>query len=265
MLAKIYSVLMNKGGVGKTSLITNLAALLATKYPNKKVLIIDCDGQGNASMSFDSLPSEFGANVADVFIGESTFNDVKIKITENLDIVPANDDMNYLEVDVLTKPDKFPSPSTLLKSAMEEIKSQYDYIFIDTPPALGLVAVNVLNVVDRVVIPFVPELYAVKGLKRVIEAIQEVKQEGRGEALQLAGIVGMMVDNRTRLHVDMLQEARKYCDSHGYYLFKTIIPRSIKFANSVALEGKPAVWSSERNHPIVAAYYELLEELLEIG
>jgi chromosome partitioning protein len=87
---------MNKGGVGKTSLIINLASALATKYSDKKVLIVDTDGQGNASMSFDSLPSEYGANVSDVFVGESTFSDVKVKISENMDIVPANDDMNYL-------------------------------------------------------------------------------------------------------------------------------------------------------------------------
>lgn len=263
-MGKIYSVLMNKGGVGKTSLVINLAASLAEKYPDKKVLIIDADGQANATMSFSELPREiYSGSISDVLIGEAKIEDVILEITSNLHIVASNDDMNYLEMDVLQDPKRFPRPDLLLKNTLGTVRDTYDYIFIDAPPTLGLIAVNILNVADSVLVPFVPELYAVRGLRRVIEAIQDF-QEHRPD-LELGGIVGMMVDARTRLHLDMLREARNYCDQKGFRMFRTMIPRSIKFANAIALEAKPAVWASERTHYIVAAYEELLEELLSVG
>lgn len=262
-MAIIYSVNMNKGGAGKTSLITNLASALNVTKPESKILIIDTDGQGNAGMAYSLKPHELENTIYDVFIGDLELKDVIINIGENIDLVAANDDMNYIEFDVLTKMNEFPNPLMLLKKAIDPMKELYDYIFIDAPPSLGLVSGNILNITDKVLIPFVPELFGVQGLVRVIESVNEFKHANNPN-LEIAGIVGMMVDQRTTLHSEMLQEARKYCLEKNIKLFDTVIPRSIRFANATAYDGKPAVLN-ERSNKIVSAYYELLEEVLEHG
>lgn len=252
---------MNKGGVGKTSLITNLTSALGYKNSGLKFLIIDTDGQGNASMAYGLKPNDFENTVYDVFVGEASIDDVKLSVADNIDLVPANDDMNFIDFDVLTNQEQFPAPLSLLKKAVEKVKDNYDFIFIDTPPSLGLVAGNVLSVADRVLIPFVPELFGVQGLVRVIESVQEFKAT-KNPNLEIDGIIGMMVDQRTTLHSEMLQQARKYCLEKNIKMYETIIPRSIRFANSTAYEGKPAVLN-ERNNSLVAAYYELIDEVIE--
>lgn len=260
-MAIVYSVSMNKGGVGKTSLVTNLAAAISVQAPDKRVLIVDTDGQGNSSIAFGRNPNDFKLTTYDLFLGGCALSDVTIQLTDNLDLAPANDALNFLEFDVLIDVQKYGNPLGLLKPVIDAARPNYDYIFIDTPPSLGLVSGNVLACADRVIIPFVPETFAVQGLIRVIEAINDFREK-TNPALDLAGVVGMMVDQRTTLHSEMLQKARQYCDSREIRMFETVIPRSIRFANSTAYSGKPAVLTDGAN-PIVAAYYELLTEVLE--
>ncbi|MGX1402370.1 cellulose biosynthesis protein BcsQ [Bradyrhizobium japonicum] len=168
-----------------------------------------------------------------------------------------------MEFDILPNIQQYTRPFSLLKNALEEVKDIYDFIFIDTPPSMGLVAGNVLAASDKVIIPFVPEMFAVSGLIRVIEAIQDFKSK-QNPALEVSGIVGMMVDSRTTLHSEMLQQARRYCMENDLTMFETIIPKSIRFANSTAYEGKPATWT-DYNNPIVAAYFDLMKEVVEYG
>lgn len=259
-MGEVYCVAMNKGGVGKTSLITNIASAIVSNKLGKKVLIIDTDGQGNSSLAFGLNPNNFEHTMHDVLIGNKTLDEVKLNIKGNLDFAPANDDMNFLEFDVLTNLKQYPEPFELLKSHIENARKQYDYIFIDTPPSLGLVTGNVLSTSDYVLIPFIPETFAVQGLIRVVKAIKDFREK-RNRDLKLAGVVGMMVDRRTALHSEMLQEARKYCEKSSIPMYETIIPRSIRFANSTAYEGKPAVWTNKSN-PLVAAYFDLLKEVI---
>ncbi|MCR8987696.1 ParA family protein [Brevibacillus laterosporus] len=258
-MAIVYSVCMNKGGVGKTSLITNLAAALASRMPDKKVLIIDTDGQGNSSIAFGKNPQEFDSSMYGVFVGDLSFDDCTVQIQDNLFLVPANDDMNFLEFDVLSNLKKYPEPFALLSNAIKDVNDKYDYIFIDTPPSLGLVACNVLSVANEILIPFVPELFAVQGLMRVMDAINEFKEKTNPN-LKISGVIGMMVDARTTLHSEMLQSARQYCFKNNIHIFDTIIPRSIRFANATAYENKPAVLI-DKNNPIVSNYFKLLEEI----
>lgn len=258
-MTKVFSVSMNKGGVGKTSLVTNLGAALSSR--KNKVLIIDTDGQGNASMAFKKKPREFERTTYDVLLGQESFQEVKIKINKQLDLVPANDEMNYLEFDVLGNFEKYKRPFSLLEGPLEEIKQEYDYIIIDTPPSMGLVAGNVLAAVDSVFIPFVPESFAVQGLIRLIEAVSDFSDK-RNPSLTIEGVVATMIDTRTTLHSEMLPQARKYCLKNDIRMFETVIPKSIRFANATAYAGKPAVWSDKGNH-MVAAYFDLLEEVLE--
>lgn len=260
-MTKVIAIAMNKGGVGKTSLVTNLAAAIASTYSGKKALIIDTDGQGNSSIAFGKNPQEFEHTIYDVFLGEIPIRDAIVPIAEGLDLIPANQDMNLLEFDVLMHMDKYPSPFLLLKNNLATIKDQYDYILVDSPPSMGLISGNVLAAADSVIIPFVPELFAVQGLIRVIETMDEFIQRTNSN-LKLSGIVGMMVDSRTILHSEMLQKARQYCLKRDLKMFETIIPKSIRFANSTAYEGKPAVWTDKSN-PIVSAYFELLDEVMK--
>ncbi|WP_409276412.1 ParA family protein (plasmid) [Neobacillus sp. SCS-31] len=258
-MSEVYAISMNKGGVGKTSLVTNLAGAI-TRVLKKKVLIIDTDGQGNTSIAFGLKPDAFENTVYDVLLGEKDPKEAIVKVNELLDILPSNNDMNFLEFDILPNIQQYRQPFALLKNALAGIRDSYDYIFIDTPPSMGLVAGNVLAASDKVIIPFVAEMFAVSGLVRVVGAINDFKAK-ENPSLEVAGIVGMMVDSRTTLHSEMLQQARRYCVENNLLMYETIIPKSIRFANSTAYEGKPATWT-DYNNPIVSAYYELMKEVI---
>jgi chromosome partitioning protein len=257
-LGEVYSVLMNKGGVGKTSLITNLAALSAEK--GHRTLLIDVDGQGNSSVAFGLVPNDFSYTVKDLFTGQLEPEGVIFQLSENLDLIPSNNDMNLLEFEILTKLDQYPQPFRLIVNAVAQLKEQYDYIFIDTPPSLGLIAGNILSVVDHLIIPFVPEAFGVQGFIQVVEALEDF-EENQGIQVKICGVVGMMYDIRTTLHREMMDEVRNYCDSTGIRLFKTIIPRSIRFSSAFAYDRKPAVMV-DRNNRMVNAYRSLYKEVI---
>lgn len=249
---------MNKGGVSKTSLVTNISGVLS--QDNKKVLIIDSDGQGNASMAFGLNPNNIEDTLYDVLVGDKSLKDVMIEVDENIDIVPSNNDMNFLEFDILPNVKEYQDPFALLKKKVEKVRDDYDYILIDTPPSMGLVAGNVLATADKVIVPFAPEMFAVTGLIRVIEAINDFKEK-QNPSLDIEGVVGVMVDSRTKLHTEMLEQANKYCESNGIKMYDTIIPKSIRFANSFAYEGKPATLTDFRNH-LVMSYFDLTKEMV---
>jgi chromosome partitioning protein len=257
-VCEVYAISMNKGGVGKTSLVTNIAGAI-TRNLKKRVLIIDTDGQGNTSIAFGLNPQDFEDTVYDILVNDRPAEEVVISIDEYLDIIPANNDMNFLEFDILPHIHRYKEPFQLLKKVIDKIKGSYDYIFIDTPPSMGLVAGNVLAASNKVIIPFVPETFSVSGLVRVIDAINDFKSK-ENPSLKVSGIVGMMVDNRTTLHTEMLQQARRFCLENKLTMYETIIPKSIRFANSTAYEGKPATWT-DYNNPIVSAYFDLMEEV----
>ena len=260
-LTEVIAISMNKGGVGKTSLVTNLAGAITKKF-NKRVLVIDTDGQGNVSMAFGIKdPNKFDLTIYDVLMRKSKAEDVIIEVSPELHIMPANKDMNFLEFDILPNLKRYGDPFKLLSRVVDSVKDEYDYIFIDTPPSMGLVAGNVLAMADKVIIPFAPETFGVSGLINVIEGVNDFKQE-QNTKLKIAGVVGMMVDSRTILHSELLKQARQYCYKNNINMFDTVIPKSIRFANATAFDGKPATWT-DLNNPIVSCYYELLDEVIK--
>ncbi|MGX1195752.1 ParA family protein [Metabacillus sp. SLBN-84] len=261
-MAKIYSISMNKGGVGKTSLVTNLASILAKKY-KKRVLIIDTDAQGNSSIAFGKEPDDYENTIYDVMLHGCPPKDAICKMKKNIDLLPSNGDMNFLEFDVLPHLDKYTRPYYLLKDGMAGIEDDYDYIFIDTPPSLGFVAGNCLTYADHVIIPFVPEMFDVKGLIRVVKAIEDFKNNYNPK-LNVAGVIGMKVESATSLHSELLQEARRYCSQSGFHMFDTIIPKTIAFAKSVAYSSVPAILSSDAKNKLVSSYDDLAKEFMEI-
>src|SRR5699024_9179240 len=148
-------------------LTTNLSSAINKEY-GKRTLIIDTDGQGNSSISFGLNPSDFENTTYDLLMGKVSIEDCIVNVGKDIDLVTANDDMNFLEFDILPNYKEYGRPFHLLHDSLTIIKDNYDYIFIDTPPSLGLVAGNVLIASDKVIIPFVPEMFSVRGLIKVI-------------------------------------------------------------------------------------------------
>lgn len=257
----VIAISTNKGGVLKTSITTNLAGALATE--GQKVLIIDTDNQGNVLLSFGLNPDDQENTIYDVLLGEIRPDEAIINVHEYIDVIPANDDMSFFELDCLTNSKDYPEPFMQLKKAMAKLEKQYDYILIDSPPTLGLVQGNVLAFVDQVLIPFQPEAYSMRSLIKIIKAINGIKEK-QNPKLTITGIVATLVDQRTTLHSEILQECRKFCLEHNLHMFDTVIPRSVRFASSVAYDRKPATLT-DKNNPIIGAYFELLKEVKENG
>jgi chromosome partitioning protein len=248
----------NKGGVLKTSLTTNIAGVLSEE---KKVLIIDTDNQGNVLVSFGMNPDNAETTLYDVLMGAAKVEEAIVNVHPNIDVLPSNDNMSFLEFDVLRDSDRFTKPFDLLNQVAGHLKGQYDIILIDTPPNLGLVQGNVLSFADEVLIPFQPEGYSMRSLVKILEFIEEFREDINPH-LGIRGIVGTLVDSRTTLHSEVLQQCRQFCIENNVRVFDTVIPRSIRFASSVAYDGKPATLTDRKN-PLVQAYFELTEEVFE--
>jgi chromosome partitioning protein len=261
-VTEIYAVSINKGGVGKTSLATNLAGAITSKL-KKKVLIIDMDGQGNTSVAFGlKQPNNLEYTIFDVLLGEKKPQEVAWEANKNLHILPSNRKMDSFEFKILPYVNKkYNQPFHLLQSSVEKFVQNYDYVFIDCPPSMGLVTGNALALANKVIIPFAPEVFGVNGLMNIIEGVKDFKSEYNPE-LEITGVVGMMADSRTSLHGDLLAQARQFCYQNNIQMFDTVIPKSIRFASSTAYDGKPATLSDNK-HPIVKSYFTLLKEIIK--
>lgn len=266
-MGKIIAVANNKGGVLKTSMTVNLAAMMSME--GKKVLIVDTDNQGNVALSYGVNPDKFETTIYDVLIGEADLVDASLTIElskeephyENLEIVVSNDAMSYFEFEVLTNLEKYKNPYGMLKKALLPIKDNFDYIFIDSPPNLGLTTSNTLSVADYVLIPFVPESYSVRSLQKMYKSINKFKEK-HNPNLDTLGMVATMVNKNTTLHSEVLQQCRQFARSNNITFFDTYIPQSIRFASAIAYAKVPAVLT-ELDHKLVYTYFELLEEIKE--
>lgn len=255
-MAQVWAVSTNKGGVLKTSLTTNLAALLSEKA---RVLIVDTDNQGNCMVSFGRNPDQADPTIYDLLLKNTTAKKAIVNVYKNIDMLPANDDMCFIDFDVIGNLKKYKAPFSLLKDALQPVQDDYDYILIDSPPNLGLVQGNILSAADRVLIPFQPEPFSMRSLVKILKAIKDFKEK-HNPALSILGVVPTLVDSRTNVHSDILQECRKYGAQNGITVFKTVIPRTVRFAASIAYDGKPATLTSHRKD--VPYYDELLQEVL---
>lgn len=258
-MVKIIGVMLNKGGVGKSSLVTNLGALLADK--GFKTLLIDTDSQGNTPLSFGKNPEVLENTLYDVLMDDLEPEKALLKINDTLDILPSNSDSDLFELDFYSEWDRETNPFTLMKEKLNNLVEKYDYVIIDTPPAFTTLTTNALILSDSLVIPFEPDLYSSKGLVRLVKSVEKFK-ESYNPDLSILGVVPMKIDYRTNVHKEGVAQASKYLSSKGLKMFKTSINRSIVFSDSVFYNSKPAVWS-EPNHLAVSKYKELLKEILE--
>lgn len=255
-MAEVWSISTNKGGVLKTSLTTNIAGLLSKQ--GHKVLIIDTDNQGNVALSFGQNPDNYEMTLYDVMVDKVPVRDAIVNVYENIDILPSNDDMSFIDIDVLTEPQKHPKPFLLIKEACDELRNEYDYILLDTPPNIGLIQGNVLTFTDKVIIPFQPETYSQRSLIKMLTAIEKFKKHNPN--LAVLGVVATLVDYRTTLHVEMIKKLKELCLQKDIKCYTTVIPRTIRFASNVAFDLKPATLTP-KNSEQIEIYEELLKEI----
>lgn len=258
-MVKVIAVNNNKGGSLKTTTATNLAGVLASE--GNKVLIIDSDNQSNVSLTFGKNPDEFDAGLYDVLIEELPPHLAIVNVHENLDILPSNDDLIGFDFEVIGNSQKYKKPFAIMRNACSQLKDHYDYILIDTPPSLSLMVGNVFAFADSVLIPFSPESYSMRSLVKVLGTIDDFKAQFNPD-LQVLGVVGTMVNFQTILHQQVMQETRRYCLESEIHLFDAYIPRSIRFASSVAFENVPATLTQKSND-VANSYYELWKEIKE--
>lgn len=254
----ILCIAANKGGSGKTSVATNLAGV-ANKL-KIRTLLVDLDGQSNVNETFGLKEAKY--TMHDVFKGRCRIEQTIKPYNDNLHIVQAGEGMSAIELELLT-PRNRPAGNLfeILDKALQPIREQYDYIIIDTPPSLGLIAGNAFTASDYVLIPFVPEVYCIKGMRRVIDAVRDF--QSMGNRVKILGVVPTFVTTLTTVHTDLLDQARRHCVENDIPITDTVIPRAIVFATTVYKESKPATLSKEANNPVVKKYNDLWNEITE--
>lgn len=256
----IICVYNYKGGTLKTTTTTNLAGVLATN--KKKVLIIDGDSQSNVAVTFGKNPDEFKYSLYDVLIDGINPKDALVKVHKYIDVLPSNDDLISFDFEVIGSSFKYKNPFALIKNTVEMLVPHYDYILIDTPPSMSLMVGNAFTFADKVLIPYSPETYNMRSLVKVIETIKEFKEQ-HNPKLSLLGVLPTLVDYRTTLHSQIMEDTRKYCVNNDIKMFFTYIPRSIRFANAVAYDQLPATLVKKKNNDIAQAYFDLWKEISE--
>lgn len=198
---KIICVFNQKGGVGKTTTTINLSAYLAME--GYKVLTVDIDPQGNTTSGLGLDKYNLDVSIYDVLTSEASVKEstIKSELVQNLSILPSTIELAGAEVEITSIPDR----ETIMKRKLEEVKEEYDFVFIDCPPSLGVLTINALTCADSVLIPMQCEFYALEGVSQLINTVQLVKKS-LNKNLEIEGVVMTMYDYRTNLSNEVLKE-----------------------------------------------------------
>lgn len=251
-MSKVISIANQKGGVGKTTTNVNLSACIAAM--GKKVLTIDIDPQGNTTSGVGVDKNKISCSIYDVLINGVDAREAIISTKiENLDLIPSNIQLAGAEIEMVP----MIARETILKRAIEPIKNEYDYIFIDCPPSLGLLTINALTASDKVMVPIQCEYYALEGLSQLINTINIVKKK-LNPSLELEGVVLTMFDARTNLSIQVVEDVKKHFRDKVY---RTIIPRNVRLGEAPS-HGLPITLYDPKCVG-AAAYCELAEEFIE--
>ncbi len=250
-MGRVISIFNQKGGVGKTTTNVNLSASLAKM--NKKILVIDNDPQGNTTSGFGMKNIDVEYNLYDALIDNVDPHLCLIKEAyENLDLIPSDVNLAGAEIKMV----EYEHRERRLKWIVDALKDEYDYIFMDCPPSLGLLTINSLVAADSVLIPIQCEYYALEGVSQLMNTYQLVKR-GLNPKLQVEGVLLSMFDGRTNLSIQVVDEVKKYFKGKVY---TTLIPKNVRLAEAPS-HGVPVI-DYDKNSKGAIAYMELAEEIL---
>lgn len=250
---KVICIFNQKGGVGKTTTNINLCAYLAME--GYKVLAIDIDPQGNTTSGLGIDKKNLELSMYDVLTSDASLKDVIIKsdLVQNLHIAPSTMELAGAEVEMIDKKDR----EQILSKKIGEVQDEYDYVFIDCPPSLGILTINALTSSKSVLIPIQSEFYALEGVGQLINTVQLVKKS-LNKDLEIEGILMTMYDFRTNLSTEVFKEVKEY---FGDKVFKSTIPRNIRLAEAPSF-GLPIVLYDEKCKG-ADAYLNFTKEFLE--
>ena len=250
-MAHIIAVANQKGGVGKTTTAVNLAASLA--YLEQRVLLIDMDPQGNATMGSGVQKNDLLYSVTDVLLGEAPIETALMQTEVGYSVLGANRDLAGVELAIAEQEKR----EFILKNALQTVSHQFDYIIVDCAPSLSLITVNAMTAVDGVIIPMQCEYYALEGLADLTQTIDRI-QEGLNPNLSIIGVLRTMYDGRNALTRDVSAELQEY---FGSKLYNTFIPRNVRLAEAPA-HGVPVLYFEKRSKG-AKAYIELAQEIIQ--
>lgn len=252
-MGKIIAICNQKGGTGKTTTAINLASSLA--LAGKKILLVDIDPQGNTTSGLGIDKNSLQASVYNGLLAHAPILEIVLKTqVPNLELVPSNIDLTGAEIELVSLDNR----EKQLRGVLEPVKSLYDFVFVDSPPSLGLLTLNSLVASDSVIIPIQCEFYALEGVTQLLKTIKLIK-ERLNPSLEIEGVLLTMADFRTNLTTEVINEIRNFFKERVY---QTIIPRNIRLSEAPSF-GKPV--SLYDKHSIGAKRYEeLAQEVLRL-
>ena len=250
---KIYSIANQKGGVGKTTTAVNLTASLAQL--GKRVLLLDLDPQANATLSCTEI-EEVSSSSYQVLMGQLTVAQARLTLAPfGFDLVAGSSDLTAAELDLL----KLDNRESRLKAALSLVVNDYDYIFIDCPPAINLLTLNALVACEAVLIPMQCEYFSLEGITRLVDTIATLRQSLNPQ-LSIAGVVRTMYDPRATLATDV---SDKIIQEFGSSVFETTIPRNIRLAEAPS-HGMPCLFYDKSSRGALA-YLALASEMIQLN